>query len=118
MSSRLSKVKIKVVNDRKDVFEWVHLCYIEENLYLRFLKKVGCTRKEFSAYISKWVNEEFNYKTLMLNSTDIVIIKKLIQDKYKRVYPHIYIESNSIDKQAWTRVWLTQKMEEELKYYE
>lgn len=114
---KLAKVKIKVINDSTDQFEWFHICYVDENLYLNFLEKIGCTRREVSDYIAKWVMNDFNYELTMTHSNDILILKRLVKDFYRKAYPSLYIDSNT-DRQGWVRTWMTKKMQEELKYYE
>lgn len=113
---KLAKVKIKAVNDETDQFEWFHVCYVDENLYLSFLEKMGCTRREVAVYISKWVLDDFNLNLTMSHSNDILILKRLVKDFYRKSYPHLYIDSQT-DRQGWIRTWMTNKMKEELKYY-
>ena len=113
---KLAKVKIKVVNDETDNFEWFHICYVDEALYLEFLHEMGCTRREVASYISKWVLNDFNLNLTMSHSNDILVMKRLVKDFYKKAYPHLYIE-NPTDRQGWLRTWMTNKMKEELKYH-
>lgn len=112
----LKKVLIKVINDETDKFEWCHIAYTNEELYTSFLQDMDCSRLEFANYVSKWVYEDFNLELTMAHKNDILILKELVKDRYSKAHPHLYIKSGT-DRQGWIRVWLSKKMEEEIKYY-
>lgn len=112
----LQKVLIKVINDDTDQVSWEHIAYADSRLYKHFLKKMGCSRSEFAEFITKWAKQDFNIDLLMAHKNDILILKRLIKDRYKKAQPYVYIETET-DRQGWVRVWLTRKMMEELKLY-
>lgn len=118
MRDNLSAVKIKVIDDSTGEYAWVHMCYVGTDVYLRFLKTLDCSRKEVADYVCKWLKQDFNYKTTMTHSNDILILKSLVRDFYKKAYPSLFLDTGKSDRQGWLRVWVTKKMEEELEKYE
>lgn len=117
MADMMTKVKIKVVDDATDQFLWFHFCYMKSEVYYEFLTKLGITRSDLAGYISRWVEDDFGYKTSMTHSNDILVARKLIMEFYHKAYPYFFRETIT-DRQGWVRAWLTKHMEEELKYYE
>lgn len=115
--AKLKKILLKVINDSTDNFEWVHLAYADEELYLRFLQEMNCSRIEFANYVSKWVVEDFNLSLTMAHKNDISIVKKLVKDRYQKAHPYLVTNNGNTDRQGWMRVWVSKKMDEELKYY-
>jgi hypothetical protein len=114
--ANFQKVLIKVIDDETDKFSWVHICYADKRVYLAFLERLSCDRKDFAEWLSKWAKEEFNVELPMTHTNDIIVLKKLIRDRFKRAHPMLFIESNT-DHQGWIRIWVTRKMMEELKTY-
>ena len=109
----LIKCVIKVLNENNDTLHWEHLCYIPKDTYLKFLSVKGINRADFADYISGWAAEDFNIELSMSKSRDIQILKALVQDKYKTVYPHL-VRSSSTDHQGWLRAWISTHMSKEL----
>lgn len=112
----LKKVLIKVINDETDKAVWEHVSYVDEKLYKYFLKKMDCSTSEFADWLSKWVKQDFNAELSMTHKNDILILKKLVKDRYKKSHAQLFIDS-STDRQGWVRVWVTRKIMEELKEY-
>lgn len=109
----LKKIQIKVIDSTTDKVTWEHIAYASAELYDKFLKEMGCSREDYAKYISKWAYQDFNYKTNMAYKQDIAVLKNIIRERYREVYPNIFIDGNT-DRQGWTRTWLTKKMEQEL----
>lgn len=111
-----TKLIIKILNELTDRVEWVHLSYIDRELYKKFLDAKGIDTTEMNDVLSRWVKEDFNFETTMTTTRDIIILKQLVKDFYRSAHPELYIESPT-DRQGWLRVWLTRKMKEELRIY-
>lgn len=116
MSTKLKKIQIKVIDDISDDIKWEHLAYAEPAVYDEFLKTMGCSRKEFANYVSKWAFFDFNIKLTMAHRNDIETLRVLVKERYKKAYPDLYVESET-DRQGWMRAWLTKHMKEEIKFY-
>lgn len=114
--SELTKVLIKVVNEKHDRTEWTHISYIDSSLYKNFLNSKYIATFEMNDYLSRWAKEDFNVSIPMSSKNDIQVLKELVKNFYKRAHPELYIES-ATDRQGWFRVWLTKKMKEELNIY-
>ena len=110
------KLVIKVLNTKHERVEWVHLCYVKKDLYNQFLTEKGYLSQDMNAVISRWIREDFNTDIAMSSSQDIVLLKGLLKDFYKRAHPEFFMD-NDVDRQGWTRTWVTRKMMEELKLY-
>lgn len=110
----LKKIQIKVIDSKTDKMSWEHISYVSAELYDRFLKEMDCSREEFARYVAKWAYQDFNYKTTMAYKQDITILKSLVRERYRSIYPNIFIDGNT-DRQGWMRTWLSKKMEAELK---
>lgn len=110
----LIKVLIKVLEERSDKLVWEHVCYVPRDVYLDFLRSKNIERFEIADYMSRWARIDFNIDLSMTTMRDLQILKALIRDKYQTVYPYISRNSKT-DHQGWTRVWMTQHIEKELK---
>lgn len=113
---RLKKVMLKVISDLDDSIAWVHLCNIDEELYYRFLTMFKLSRQELADYISKWIVDDFGLSLAMTHQNDICIFKELVKQRYKSLYPNMYLES-VIDRQGWVRFYISDKIELEIKRY-
>lgn len=114
--AELSKVLIKVVNEKSERVEWTHISYIDKDLYKRFFEKESIETTDLNDYLSRWVKEDFNVNISMSSKNDIRVLKELVKDFYRRAHPELFIESVT-DRQGWLRVWLTKKIKEELGVY-
>lgn len=109
-----SKIMLKVLNERRDQLSWEHFCYVNRDLYHKYLHEFSIERVELSDSIARWAKEDFNIDLSMSSYKDIRVVKALITDKYKSIYPHIFTPTYT-DHQGWTRVWVTTHMERDLK---
>lgn len=112
----LRKFLVKMINQKRDRAEWVHVSYVDAKLYDIFMSRKHIDSSDLNDYLSRWVKEDFNVDLAMSSDRDLFIMKELIKDFYKRAHPELYIES-STDRQGWVRVWLSKKMKEELNIY-
>lgn len=110
----LIKFVLKVLDENTDDLVWEHLCYAPKDLYLQFIRVKGIDRFEMADWISRWAKEDFNIDLPMTTAKDITILRTLILDKYKSVYPHL-IRKNNTDRQGWVRVWVSTHMDKELR---
>lgn len=111
---RTKKLVLKLFNEDKDKVEWAHICYIGSELYNTFLEKMKISKEEFADYIADWFKQDFGLNITMTTKRDLAILKATVKEKYRAIYPTIY-NNTEIDVHGWLRVWLSQKMEEELK---
>lgn len=111
--SELSKVMIKVLDPEEDQAVWKHICYLSKELYLEFLDKKSISRAELADYMSLWVLQDFRISLTLTTSGELYILKALIKDRYRSIYPHLY-QDTRIDRQGWIRLWLTDHMRKEL----
>lgn len=111
------KVLVKVLDENIDKLVWEHVCYCARDVYIGFLRKTHIERFELADYITKWAREDFCIDLPMSTVKDVTILRELILDKYKTVYPHIvtHPEDRKYDYQGWVRVWLTEHMKKELR---
>lgn len=112
----LHKIVLKVLNTERDKIEWVHVSYMDRNLYNRFVQENDLKYSDLNDYFSRWAKEDFNITLSMSSTNDIKVLKKLVRGYYKRAHPEIFIDSTT-DRQGWMRMWLTRKIKEELKIY-
>lgn len=104
----MEKIHIKAFDQLRNKNCWVHFCYVDEKLLNKFKNKLNLCTRDIDSQIKTWALEEFNLKVVYYS--DISKLKNKIKRKYKKLYPEIYIESES-DRQGWTRVWLTDKIQ-------
>lgn len=117
MNDAMIKVLIKVLNEDKDELQWAHLCYVPKDLYHKYLTMRCLDRFEFADCVSEWARQDFNVELPMTTRKDIFILKELVIDKYKRVYPQIISYCNvgeKKDNMGWIRVWCSYHMEKDL----
>ena len=112
---RIKKVMLKLLDEKTGNIKWFHLCYVGSNLYDDFLKTFKTDSIGFSDYIADWVKKDFNLDLAMTTKKDLNILRAVVVDKYKTLFPVIY-QNSDIDTNGWLRVWLMQKMEDELKW--
>ena len=105
-----TKVLIKIHDNETDADKWVHLCYIDSDLFSKF---VTVASEPLNEYIREWARVDFK-EALSINSTDDILkLKALIFKFYKHKYPELCRESKT-DRQGWVRVWITSRLKEEL----
>lgn len=114
------KVMLKVVHEDRSKLKnpmWTHLCYINSEIYEGFFNTLNISVEEFPSFLTKWVRDDFNIDLDFTTTNDIRILKELVIDKYKQLYPHMYYNS-LVDNHGWLRVWLSEKMGKEIKRYD
>ena len=114
-SMRVKKIVLKLLDEDTNDLKWFHLCYVGSSLYNNFLKTFDTDSIGFADYIADWLKKDFNLDISLTTKKDLNILRAVIVDKYKRLFPVIYNNSD-IDINGWIRVWIMQKMEEELKW--
>lgn len=112
-----TKVLIKLLNENKNTTEWVHVCYVDADLYNKYISHFDLTTQDLNTTIARWIKEDFNLTMVIGRKADLQVAKGIIQDYYRRVYPDIYMESDGIDRQGWMRVYVQKKMKEDLGIY-
>lgn len=118
--SKWKKVSLKVVKEDKSKHKnpvWVHFCYVNSKVYEAFFEVFNMTSEEFPSFLTKWTKDDFNIDLMFTENNDIRILKELIVDRYKKLYPHMYY-NDVIDNHGWTRVWLSEKMGKEVRRYD
>lgn len=112
---RVKKVMLKLLDEDTSKLKWFHLCYVGSSLYNDFLRTFDTDSIGFADYIADWMKKDFNLDLTMTTKRDLNILKAVVVDKYKTLFPVIY-NNSEIDTNGWLRVWLMQKMEDELKW--
>ena len=111
---KVKKLMVKLYDEDADRVRWFHVCYIGEKLYETFLAEKKIDSVQFADYIADWFRRDFGNEISMTTKRDLNIIKGVVKEKYRAVFPEIY-NNTKIDSQGWVRVWLSEKMEGELK---
>nr|DAH73208.1 MAG TPA: hypothetical protein [Caudoviricetes sp.] len=114
------KVMLKVIHEdrsKKKNPMWTHFCYVNSDVYSAFFDTFGLTADEFPSYLTKWTREDFNLELDFTMNNHIRILKELVIDKYKQLYPHMYY-NDVVDNHGWMRVWLSEKMGKEIRRYD
>lgn len=116
----LKKVMLKVVHEERHAKKralWTPLCYVNSSIYNTFFSVFKIEKSDLCDFISKWVQEDFNLTFDFTKKNDMRILKELVSDKYRILYPYIYY-SDLIDGNGWVRVWISEKMGKEIKRYD
>lgn len=106
------KIMLKV--DRGGSIVWVHLCYVNPEILEVFLKVTGTKQRQMVKWITRWTEEDFNWVIDFTEYSHIKLLKELVIDKYRRVYPHLYY-NNAVDTHGWMRCWISEKMGKEIR---
>ena len=106
------KIQLKV--DCGGVKKWTHLCYVNADICDAFLEVTHSKRRQMAKWITKWAEEDFNWVIDFTEYTHIKLLKELVIDKYRRIYPHLYY-NNAVDTHGWMRCWVSEKMGKEIK---
>lgn len=92
--------------------KWVHLCYVDSDIYKEFLQSPkGATT--INEMIIDWCKSDFNQAIDMATTSDLEILKGLVKKYYSELYPDLYRESE-IDRQGWIRIWVTSHLKQEV----
>lgn len=109
-----SKLLIKLRNTATNKPVWVHICYIDKELYSLFKQKEEEEGISLNERLSVWVNRTFDKEDFSVNTLkDFSKLKQLVKDYYKKEYPEVYRESPT-DRQGWMRVWITSMIKEDI----
>lgn len=100
------KIQIKAFDRRRNQMVWFHFCYLEDQVWEQYYNRFQA--KNLDVQIRKWLRDEFGFEVVYMD--DIYEAKEFIKRKYAEKYPDIYLDSEG-DKQGWTRVWLTDKIQ-------
>lgn len=105
-----TKLLLKVKDPTDDALEykWVHLCYVDTEIYEKFTRILG-SEEQLNRILSFWCKEDFDIELDMATTEDLNILKESIKEYYRTKYPEIYRYSKT-DRQGWTRIWVTNKM--------
>ena len=111
--NNLTKVLIKVFDDKSNSNKWIHLCYIPEQLYEAYKLQKPDDLMNLNSTLSRWVKEDFNKDLSVMSAMELETMKTLVKSFYKETYPDVYLEQTT-DRQGWLRVWIVKKMKEDI----
>lgn len=106
------KISLKV--DRGGEMVWTHLCYVNREIFDAFLETTHTRSTQMKKWIIQWTEEDFNWRIDFSEYVHIKLLKELVIDKYRRVYPHLYY-NNAVDTHGWMRCWISEKMGKEIR---
>ena len=106
------KISLKV--DRGGQMVWTHFCYVNPEIFEAFLEVTNTKRTQMKKWLTKWAEEDFNWVIDFSEFSHIKLLKELVIDKYRRVYPHLYY-NNAVDTHGWMRCWVSEKMGKEIR---
>ena len=115
MESQDIKLLVRVYMDDSEEFHWIHFCYVDDELYKKFASMYE-DQVTLNEILARWCKEDFNIDSKMDKIGDIFQLKELIKDVYKEKYPELFRDSKT-DRQGWTRIWMTEKMREEIEFH-
>lgn len=111
------KLLIKVLVDTE--LKWIHLCYIDHQLYRKFKSISGYESQTIGSHITRWLLQDFGVKLQMSTKMDVMMLRNILQTWYRHEYPEIYLKCPG-DKQRISNligIWLTQHMQYEIELY-
>ena len=114
----LTKIQAKVKCSTG--FVWSHFCYVPKDVKDTFDRTVNTEAKTSNHYINLWAKQDFDCnvtETSDLTMDGFETLKTAIKEKYKNIYPELYMESN-IDTMGWMRLWYTEHMKKEIMAYD
>ena len=114
------KVSIKVIDETRNAHtlpKWTHVCYINSKIYKAFFDTFQIEKADLADFLSKWVKEDWNLMMDFTKSNDIRVLRELVIDKYKQLYPFMYFNYVT-DTHGWVRVWVSEKMGKEIKLHD
>ena len=103
------KLLVKLSTDDNES-KWTHLCYIDRDLHNNYTDECEHINKES---LSRWCKEDFGVDMKIDTAKDLDKLRSMVKGYYSEKYPEIYQESVT-DHQGWFRMWVTNKMKEEL----
>ena len=95
--------------------KWVHLCYIDRELYDEFLNTVAYPNKRsMISYLRDWFKAEFNLEITDLNSI-ITLKQTIILHQISRMPINLEVKANpSFDRYGLVRLWVSDRMRMEI----
>lgn len=106
------KVLMKLANKRTKRPTWVHVCYVDRELYEKYK---ATAHIQLNEALKSWAEFTFHKKDVPVTTVqDFANLKLLVKDHYKTAYPDVYRDSPT-DRQGWMRVWVTDMMKEGVK---
>ncbi len=106
------KVLMKLENKSSRQPTWVHVCYVDKELYENYK---ATTQQQLNEALKNWAEKTFNKKSVPVSTVqDFAKLKLLVKAHYKTAYPDVYRDSPT-DRQGWMRVWVTDMMKEGVK---
>lgn len=113
LSQRVTR-KISLKVDRGGQTVWAHFCYVNPEIFEAFLAVTNTKRTQMKKWLTKWAEEDFNWVIDFSEFSHIKLLKALVIDKYRRIYPHLYY-NNAVDTHGWMRCWVSEKMGKEIR---
>lgn len=101
----MEKIQIRAFDRRRNQNSWFHFCYVPKDVWERY--REYSLASNLDAQVKAWLKQDFNLDIVYMD--DIYEAKELIKKLYAEAYPHLYLQGDS-DRQGWTRVWLTEKI--------
>lgn len=109
-----SKLLLKLYDDKAEQYKWVHLCYIPDKLFHQYKENKPEAFGNMNKTLARWVKEDFDRDMFVVTAVELEILKNLVKEQCKEMYPEIFIADQNTDRQGWLRVWVTRKMTEDL----
>lgn len=111
---KTKQLRMYLFDEDAEKVKWMYVCDIGAKLYNTFLRKMGIDEKQFSDYVADWFKVDFGFNFAMSTRRDLAILKGSVKERYKILYPSIYANTD-ITPEGWVRIWISEKMERELK---
>lgn len=108
-----AKILLKIIDSETNTPKWIHLCYADEAIYSEYTLQ-NTASGYMNNVLSRWAEEDFKVNLSMESVEDVATLKSLVKELYKEKYPEVYRDS-ATDRQGWLRLWVNNKMKEELK---
>lgn len=102
----MEKIMVKLFDRRRNQKIWFHFCYLPDFVWEKYHTKYPA-KLNLDAEIKEWIKQDFDVEMEYVD--DIYEAKERIKDKYSATYPAVFLKSES-DRQGWSRVWLTEKI--------
>ena len=106
------KLLLKIKNPDEACERWVHLCYVDSDVFTEF-SKLPLHDMPLNSILSGWCKEDFDVDLPLQTTEELATFRNLIKEQYKTKYPELFRESET-DRQGWTRIWVTNKMKESI----
>lgn len=101
----MKKIQLKAFDRRRNQNSWFHFCYISDDLWKEYTSVTGVNN--IDSQVKMWLKQDFNFEIKYVE--DIYEARDLIKKLYADMYPNLYLDSEG-DRQGWSRVWLTAKI--------